>query len=258
MVAKKIDDTVSHKGLSIIGCEAKAGKTVVMTGLCASLKESGYDIRAIKPITLSNQNTSDSEHRFISHITRQAQDYKVSYISSPGMLSSENWQEAISISRSPDQITFVELPGSTATPLTWTNNKTIFWQDTANFANDLGLPCLLVAKYSFECIEQLIVNTAYLKRKQIPIIGLVLVRTMPEMESVSFFPEPIDIALAERTGVPYLGTIPFSPSISVPYIRQGNLIKLISQSLDILPIIDVIGLPNIAPSHINRSTLAIS
>jgi len=43
-------------------------------------------------------------------------------------------------------------------------------------------------------------------------------------------------------GVPYLGCVKFSPSISVVRVNQGNLIRLVNEGVSLAPISQATGL----------------
>lgn len=204
------------------------------------LQEEGFAARALKPICLGNKKTCESELAFISSISHTPLTYPVQHIDRPGELTSFGWAETIRILTSCRDTTLVELPGCPATPLMKANGA---WKDTADLAVELGWPCLLVASMAAESIEQLLINTVYLLSHSLPLIGLVTVETKPEHRTqlgLGLAADTLALALYERTQVPLIGCLPYSPSISVPTVNQGNLIKTCSSAIDLLPIIEAL------------------
>ncbi|MBI4533837.1 MAG: AAA family ATPase [Candidatus Melainabacteria bacterium] len=237
----KVKNT-GRPGLVILGVGPACGKTVVLTGLACSLQEEGFPASAMKPICLGDKNLSKSELTFISSISHTPLTYPVQYLDKPGHLSNFAWAEAIRIVTSVRQTTLVELPGSTATPIMQANST---WKDTADFALELSWPCLLVASTTEDLIEKLLFNTVYLLSRGLPVIGLVTVETTIQNNfyaSTGLTVDTLALALFERTRVPLIGCLPYSPSISVPAVNQGNLIKTTSCTLDLLPVIEALNL----------------
>lgn len=215
-----------------------------MTGLAATLKDEGFTARAIKPIHLGLKSSAWPELNFISTISKTALDYDVQYIETPGALPALGWSQAIKVCRSGTELVLAELPASCATPLCKLKELPARCTDARDFANELDWPCLLVAKAGVDTLEKLVLNAAYLS-SQCRVIGMVIVETEanpPRDSWVTSARESIEIGLAERTGLPFLGCLRYSPSISVPKINQGNLIKTTSAALDLLPIIKALNL----------------
>jgi len=80
---------------------------------------------------------------------------------------------------------------------------------------------------------------------ELPITGMVTVETQADEGKVlesKLTRTEVALLLASRTSVPYLGCLKFSPSISVPRVNQGNLIKVISEGVDLLLILKSLNL----------------
>lgn len=229
-------------GILVFGTESGCGKTVVTTGLACALKEEGFPVRAVKPMVLGSKKGSEAELAFISSISHTPVSYPVQFMEHPGGLASFGWAESLRVLVSGTDTTIAELPGSAATPLTRTLGS---WKDNTDFGADLRWPSLIVASAAPDTLEKLILNAAYLTSRRLPVIGLVIVETVPDSFGSVYAglpPESLGIALQERTKVPYLGCLGHSPSISVPRVNQGNLIKTTSNGLDLLPIIKALNL----------------
>lgn len=208
-------------------------------------EEAGFDsqpqekflARAIKPICFGDRSASSAEIAFISTISHTASNYPVQHISEPGALKSFQQAEALRLCQSGDELTLVELPGSSATPLSLSDKG---WQDTREFARELNFPCIVVTNFAEDCLEKLLVHAEYLKAGGLDITGMVVVKT--ETHTQTTLSEFALIALQEKVGAPLLGILEHSPSISVPQVRQGNLIKTTSAALDLLPILKLLNL----------------
>lgn len=232
----------ASQGLTIIGTEAGCGKTVFMTGLSALLRQQGVDVRAVKPIVLGTKERAESEISFICSISGTPRNYPASIISSAKNLSEAQWAQSLSVGLAPSQFTFVETPGGCASPMSFEQNSVgtlaHSWKDTRDFARELGYPCIIVAHHNHEAIEKLVLAYSYMQ--ELPITGMVTVETVANEGKVlesKLTRTEVALLLASRTTAPYLGCLKFSPSISVPRVNQGNLIKVISEGVDLLLIL---------------------
>ena len=244
-------ETVQEKdatdGLIILGTESGCGKTVFMSGLAAALREEGFATQATKPIVLGAKQSAQSELSFISSVTHTPMGYHQVFIETSVAPDDTTWLNAISQSRSKSILTFFELPGSCATPIGFDCDSTSLpsWRDSADIAGQLDMPCILVAKHGSDAIEKLVLSAYYLTMKNVYILGLATVETTPglgqEFEA-RMKRDDFGMAVFCRTGAPYLGCIKYSPSISVPRVNQGNLIKLTSGGLDVLTVLKALNL----------------
>ncbi|MFA6211944.1 MAG: dethiobiotin synthase [Candidatus Obscuribacterales bacterium] len=232
----------ASQGLTIIGTEAGCGKTVFMTGLSALLRQQGIDVRAVKPIVLGTKERAESEISFICSISGTPRNYPASIISSAKNLSEAQWEQSLSVGLAASQFTFVETPGGCASPMSFEQNSVgtlaHSWKDTRDFARELGYPCIIVAHHNHEAIEKLVLAYSYMQ--ELPITGMVTVETVANEGKVlesKLTRTEVALLLASRTTAPYLGCLKFSPSISVPRVNQGNLIKVISEGVDLLLIL---------------------
>lgn len=234
--------TESVSGLVIAGCQPGCGKTVVATGLAATLAEEGFAVKAIKPVCLGDRRHAEPELAFISKISKTPIDYPVYFVRDNETLSDFQWSEILRASRSDAEQVIVELPASCATRLR-VDKRSGRWLDTGDLARDLSLPCLLVSSEGATAFEHLVLNATYLiAASLVNVIGLVTVETDKHSTAESIDLASRAIALKERTGVPYLGCLKYSPSISVPAVNQGNLVKTTEAAVDLLPIIKTLNL----------------
>lgn len=237
-------------GLTVLGCEQACGKTVAMTGLAAALAEQGLAIRAIKPVVIGPRRSAESELKFMSSITHTLLNYPVKVLPAPMSVSEEDWQRAVNLAIQPSAaFTFVELPGSCATPLSLENSGGHFannWKDSAELAAEFGYPCLLVSKHNFDAIDNLIVHSNYLRSRRLTVVGMMTSEVSPdagkELESALSL-DQLALVASTRTGIPFLGCLRYSASISVPQVNQGNLIKTTENSIDLLILRRALKLP---------------
>lgn len=229
-------------GLVVLGSEPGCGKTVVTAGLTGALQEEGFQARAIKPVLIGDRRACQAELEFLASVSHTPLDYSVHFLASVGSLTNSAWSESLRFCRSGAEVTVVEMPGSCATPLFGARGR---WTDSADFAAELKWPCLVVARAGDDAMEKLLLNTVYLQSRGLTVIALVTVETgadfspTPERRPGWEIPE---IALQERTGAPFIGCLKHSPSISVPRVNQGNVIKTTSACLDLLPVIKALNL----------------
>ncbi len=240
----------SLNGLTVLGCEPGCGKTVAMTGLAAALADQGLAIRAIKPVVIGPRKGAEAELKFISSITHTVLNYPVKVLNAPMSVTEDDWTRAVNLAIQPTSaFTFVEVPGSCATPLSLENAGGHFannWKDSAELAVEFGYPCVLVSKHNFDAIDNLIVHANYLRTRRLTIVGMMTSEVTPdagkELEATLSL-DQIGLVASTRTGVPFLGCLRYSPSISVPQVNQGNLIKTTENSIDLLILRRALKLP---------------
>jgi dethiobiotin synthetase len=158
----------------------------------------------------------------------------------PLSIKETNWQNAILMSRSSEQLTFVEMPGGVATPVCYEENNagtiTNNWRDSADMAYEFIQPCIVVVKHQLDAIEQLVLTSTYLRSKGLVVIGCATVEISPdggaELERKRSRAD-FSVGLQNKTGVPFLGCVKFSQSISVPRVSQGNLLSLVESGIDL-------------------------
>jgi len=234
----------------VIGTEFGCGKTVLVTGLAAMLKGNGFSVRAIKPIVTGKRKDIEAELSFISSITQTTFSESPFVLEPEVGISSANWQKIIAASQYYLELTLVELPGSAASPLSFDfhpkSRKVTAWKDCADLALQIARGVLLVAKHDLSALEKLTVHSSYLTNKGVKLLGLITVETTAdggtELERL-LGRDAFELSLLARTGIPYLGCIKYSPSVSVLSVNQGNLIKLTSAGLELLEMLKALNLP---------------
>ncbi len=237
-------------GVVVFGTEAGCGKTIFMTGLSAALRDEGFPTRAVKPFVMGSRRDAESELAFISSITHTPVNYPIVIMDKPTAVQESNWQQAAMMTTSKQHLTFVEMPGSPATPIAYdqTGAGTLAstWKDSADFACDLGLPCILIAKHNKDALEKIMLAASYLQSRDARLVGVGTVETseFSSQNELKMTKSELELAIMNRAKSHYLGAIEFSPSISVPRVNQGNLIKVTSAGVDLLHVLRSLGAPN--------------
>lgn len=234
-------------GVAVFGTEAGCGKTIFMTGLSAALRDEGFPTRAIKPFVLASRRDAENELAFISAITHTPVNYPIVIMDKASSVQEGNWQQAANMITSRQHLTFVELPGSPATPIMYehTSAGTVgaAWKDAASFACDLGLPCILIAKHNKDALEKIMLAATFLHSRDANLVGVGTVETSEcsSANELKLTKSELELAIMNNAKTHYLGAIEYSPSISVPRVNQGNLIKVTSAGVDLLHVLRSLG-----------------
>jgi dethiobiotin synthetase len=232
-----------NPGLTILGTETGCGKTVFMTGLTALLRQDGLPARAVKPVCIGTRDRSEAELSFISSITGTPRSYPAAFVPSAKNLSNAQWSQSLSICLNARDLTMVETPGSLSSAMSFEQANDIglacSWKDSTDFAVELHFPVIIVARHNEQAVERLVLAWSYAQTQGLNVAGLVTVETANGEGRVfesKLTRSEVSLLLNSRTRVPYLGCIKFSPSISVPRVNQGNLVKMTENGIDLLAI----------------------
>lgn len=231
------------RGLIIFGTEFSCGKTVVTAGLTATLQQEGYRARAVKPLCMGSQANVAAELEFLQRVGHSPIDYPLALASEPAGFDPGQLAKTLAWTTTQPATVIMEMPGSVATPLAWSSDQVTFWQDCADFARQIGWPAVLVGRFGARTIEQFMMAATFLRKRQINVIAMMSVQVSPDFGQGVIESDALTLALRQRTGVPYLGCVPYSPSISVPQLNQGNLLKVLSANVDFLPLACGLQLP---------------
>lgn len=230
------------RGLIVTGAQARCGKTVVCAGLAGVMRELGFLVQAIKPMVFlpPTDIRRGYEQAYFDRVTgfpNEPGRQKVEVFSahSPHTVEPAQWRHLVSLCHKRGAPYVLETPGNLATPICAGYSETL---DVKDLADALALPVLLVVQKQADILSVLPPVLAYAAHRSIPLIGWVAVETEPAKTSTfSFDTWQEDLLYLSRcSNIPYLGEIPFSPSISVETLHQGNLFRLTEMGLDLFPI----------------------
>ena len=240
----------STGGLAFVGTDPGCGKTVVMTGLAGVLSDYGANIRAIKPLGIGSHKKDSPELSFMSIISKSPQDYPLFNLRYPPSLSSSEWAELLLTVTKSDVFTFIEMPGGCATPVNFIKDDsgafTHGWKSVGDLINELDLECVVVAGHTVDTLEKLELSISYLRSQKLKINSIVTVEhNQAEARALDerMFSHDFELIIQTRYAIPYLGKLNYSPVISVPKVRQGNLKKSIEADLDLLAFRKMVDLP---------------
>lgn len=227
--------------LLLVGCEPACGKTVIGAGLAAVLAEQGVPARVVKPLRIGAVRPESSEMRFIRSIASTEVDYEIRCLDFPPCL--DDGRELILGATRPGSFTIVEIPGTAATPVDINLGA---WTSVGEMVAITGLPCLLVCRYSIDALERLDLFYRYLYGCGADVVALVMVETSKNDATIMndrLSRDDLQILLTNRIGLPFLGVLSYSSSLSVPLVSQGNLKKNIEKDLDLLALRQCVTIP---------------
>jgi len=220
------------RGLIVTGTHAKCGKTVACAGLASVLHDLGFHTQALKPLAFQPKVSlrRGYEQAFFDRIIPAMQMTDVLTAEAPRGISPIEYQRLIEICRKRVYPYLLETPGNVATPIRFATNEML---DCIDLARTLGLPILIVTSKRRDLIGTLAPGLSYLSKRDAKVVGWMAVETEP-METPDWDYETL--FLRTQYDIPFLGEIPYSPSISVETLQQGNLQRSTEMGVDLLPI----------------------
>jgi dethiobiotin synthetase len=237
------EDGSSASSLNILGTEFGCGKTILMSGLSALLREQGFTVAAKKPVLIGSKREREAERAFISSISRTPPSISSIEIERGATLTKQQWLQAVNAGKLGTLFSLIELPAGLATPLSfdWQGaSNGAYWRDSTDLAKEFGAFCLLVAKHNDDAIEKLTLSASYAQKKGLELLGLATVETSENQGrnlELIFPRDKVELSLHSVTGVPYLGCVKYSQSISVGNINQGNLVKMTGGGIELLSVL---------------------
>ena len=204
-------------GIFITGTDTEIGKTVIASGIAASLRQAGINVGVMKPISTGDR----SDAQYLKHAAQV--DDPITLINpiflqkplAPSVsarlegkqidLSTIN--EAYKILKRNYDFLIVEGVGGIAVPI----------EDdflVAHLINQLELPVLIVAHVGLGTINQTMLTVAFARQLNIPIAGIILNLFHSESAGIAEQTNPAEI---ERlTQVPVLGVVPYEKCLNTP------------------------------------------
>lgn len=225
----------ASKGLIIAGTTPCCGKTTFTTGLALSLAEVGVKVLAVKPLSFSADPDDVTDQQFMDRITGQMSGMTSITVPSPLAVTSKHWGKILEMCRQAPYPVLFELPGTEASPLQLAGDSL---KDIVDLHRELGYPVLLVNARDRHCIARVRPALTYLESAGVPVVGWVGVGVSEQ--GAKGWDEQV-YWLSHAYDVPFLGTLSFSPSISVERVQQGNLGNLTGAGIDLLPIHQALG-----------------
>lgn len=209
------------KILVIAGTDTNVGKTLIAAALGAHLVEAGHKISVCKPFESGEPLRADS--RFLKEMIPVSQSldainlYAFHEALAPGVATEREGRsiDLNHIKRHIDGLAatsdwlLIEGAGGLFVPIAPATSGTghlmlIDWLETLDY------PVLLVGRLGLGTINHSLLSIAELKRRHIPITGLVLNQTTP---TISLAEETNPEILARNTDVPIVGPFGYLPKI---------------------------------------------
>lgn len=227
-------------GIFVTGTDTGVGKTIIAGGIAAWLREKGVDTGVMKPAESGcrreNSRLVPEDALFLREMAACQDEmelinpYRLEQPLAPALAAEREGveirlkviQEAYYTLASRHQIVIVEGAGGLLVPLT----PDCFMAD---LAKKLGnLPLLVVTRALLGTINHTLLTLYYAQREKLPVLGIVMNHTSPPQGlAESLNPG----ALQRWGGVPFLGSMPFLPSLD-----QESLKVAIRTNMELEPI----------------------
>ncbi len=229
------------EGMMIVGTDRGCGKTIVTAGLAAAIREAGFRVQALKPLSFCQESAiqRDPDQPFINKISQQYIQADTICAPSPWEVTIPTWNRIMEQCKNFQYPALIEAPGQVATPWQISAHKIT---DSLDICCQLDLSLLLVAQAGPDCLEKTRSALSFIQNRDLGPVGIICVETSPldsQWEERTFSEM---LLLSQSYETPYLGTLPHSPSISVSSLQQGNLLRLTQENIDLLPLQIGIGL----------------
>lgn len=232
-------DDVTSKGFLVTGTDTGVGKTVVTAGLAGVFCRHGLDAVAIKPVH-SGARLEDGElvpedalfYRLATGLTyplEQLNLYRFAPAVSPHLAAELSGQK-VDPRRVVDfcqqallrhQVTLIEGAGGLCVPLSGPHFT------VADLARDLSLPLIVVARIGLGTINHTVLTVAYARNIGLRVAGIIFNSLRPGEAGPVERDNPG--VIAEMTGVPVLGILPYLPGVSVEQGTCEGLVEAVEK-----------------------------
>lgn len=218
------------KGILITGTDTGVGKTLVAGGLAALLRERGIDVGVMKPAESGcrpeNGSLVPEDALFLREMSGCRDElslinpYALEHPLAPALAAElegvdirlEVIREAYFTLASRHDVVLVEGAGGLLVPLT----PHCFMAD---LARELGeLPVLVVVRGLLGTINHTLLTLYYARREGIGVLGIVMNHTTPQYGLAESLNAD---ALRRWGGGPFLGSLPFLPSLDPESVKEA-------------------------------------
>ncbi|MFH1994976.1 MAG: dethiobiotin synthase, partial [Nitrospinota bacterium] len=232
-----------EKGFFVVGTDTEIGKTVVSAGLAALLAEKGgLDVGVMKPIScggladiLFMQKACKAKDplSIANPIALKEPLAPLSAAEIEGVdIDLDSINKALAELYKKHEMIIVEGVGGTMVPITDNYSLIDLVQDTA-------LPVIIVSATRLGTINHTLLTIEALKKRGIAIAGLIFNQGNSKDKGGAAKSGP---RLIEKlTGIPILGIIPKISNLSVEGGQLGNLKSVFRKSVDIAPLLKLMG-----------------
>ncbi|WP_121641325.1 dethiobiotin synthase [Virgibacillus sp. Bac330] len=221
------------KGIFITGTDTDVGKTVIASGIAATLKEKNMDVGVFKPLLSGiSRNHANSDTSLLKHMSQtslthaEITPYEFSQPLAPSVAAQledkeicmqavlDHWEKI----KDRHDFFIVEGAGGISVPL----GKDFLVSD---LAIALKLPILIVARPNLGTVNHTYLTVYYAKQVGIPIVGIVIngKSNQPNIDEITN-PKLME----DMCGVPVLGVTP-----KLKKITERGVQHMVDTSLDI-------------------------
>lgn len=230
----------SKKTIFITGTDTSVGKTVITAGLLAVFQKRGHKTVAVKPFQTGacfsqgellspdvmfyrEAGLLEEPPEVLNPVSLEppAAPWVASIISETPIDVSKVYQTVENVLQRYD-VVLLEGAGGLCVPV----RKDFLMAD---LVRELGCPVLVVARGALGTINHTLLTVSYARACGIPVLGMVINGIKPGEDRVESYNPRV---IKELTGVPLLGTVPFSSLIDVDKREVGDLVELIETTLD--------------------------
>jgi dethiobiotin synthetase len=222
-------------GIIVTGTVPQAGKTVVCAGLSAVFSDLGFKVLPVKPLVFATPQTlvknRDSDYfRQVLPVGGAFNTMPTTVYGSPQEFSETAWLRLTAQCENSVHPFLLETPGSLASAIQVASDGL---KDATDLAKALNAPVLLVAPKAPDLPGTLIPALTYCWHKDVKLAGWIAVEAEP---CTPLHWEDEVTYLCYNFNAPFLGCINYSPSISVPLLQQGNILRQTETGIDLLPL----------------------
>ncbi|MEB3285928.1 MAG: hypothetical protein VKJ04_00340 [Vampirovibrionales bacterium] len=232
-------------GIMLVNAVPKAGKTVAVAALAGCLKESGFQVQAVKPVDIYGalQAPPDYNHdqRFIDSVLNPMQSFETVVLPTPSEFNPLLWKRLIEqLSNAPYPL-LLESVSTVASafryPTETPHGSAHAVIDAVDLARLLNLKIILVTPKSHHLYADLAPAIAYLAQRHERALAWIAVGNTPESDLIDPMEwEQASLMIAHDYQLPCFGEIAYSASISVENLQQGNLLRQTENGIDFLPL----------------------
>lgn len=228
----------SPRGVFITGTDTSVGKTVVTAALAATLVKDAYSVGVMKPIETGVGTNSRSDAARLQRaagstdaidvIRPYAFRHPVAPVAAAGLVKKPIRISSIRLAYlallSRHDVVLVEGVGGVRVPITPT-------ADILTLIARMKLPVLVVARAGLGGVNHALLTLAALRESKIPVVALVLNRSIRPRTASARLQEHSTVSLLRRLArAPVIGPLPYCPSLEHNWNRG---ITQVARSSDI-------------------------
>ncbi len=213
----------NSKGVFVTATDTGVGKTIVTAALAAALRKDGYDVGVMKPIETGLRSSSDSGSDAARlrraagsrDLLREIRPYVFRRPLAPldaarlekRIVTMPSIMRAFRTLRSRHEVLLVEGVGGLLVPI-------MPKHDVSDLIYRMKLPVIVVGRVSLGGINHAMLTIGALRRRNIPVLALVLNRSLPRRAATAQAQEQSTIRLLRHIAdMPVIGPLPYRAAL---------------------------------------------